>query len=187
MNKGLIVALAFIFGAGTGAAVTYKIIKDKYAKIAEDEISEMREYYNQKTAQEEELASKDKIAKSNRDKGDIMDYAKKITEERYSIKPVEEAAEEEDSTGGFIEYIDDDEFGEEDEYDLITLTYYSDGVLADEDDEEVEDFIEKVGNFTTHFGNSDVVYVRNDDYKAYYEIIRDERSYAEVTGEGLED
>ena len=94
MNKGLIATLAFIFGAGTGAAVTYKIIKDKYAKIAEDEIAEMREYYAQKTAKEEELASKDKIAKNNRDKGDIVEYARKINEERYSIKPVEELEED---------------------------------------------------------------------------------------------
>lgn len=184
MNKGLIATLAFIFGAGTGAAITYKIIKDKYAKLAENEIAEMREYYAQKTAKEEELASKDKIAKSNRDKGDIMDYAKKISDERYSIKPIEQ---EEDLNVGPVEFIDENEYGEDEEYDLITLTYYADGVLADDDDEEVEDFIEKVGNFTTHFDNSDVVYVKNDDYKAYYEIVRDERTYAEVTGEGLED
>jgi len=180
MNKGIVATLSFMFGAGAGAAVTYKLVKDKFARLADEEISEVREYYSQKNSQVENLASdeeteQEKAAERARDKVSIMEYAKEIQENRYS-NDVDD--EDDDSV---IEYIDESELGEIEDYDLITLTYYSDGVLADEDDEEVDNFLDKVGNFTTHF-DGDVVYVKNDDYQAYYEIIRDDRSYADVVG-----
>ena len=184
MNKGLVAALAFIFGAGTGSLITYKVVKDKYAKLAEDDIAEMREYYSHKISQGEELASEDtnieevaNKAEEARNNGDIFDYAKKISEEKY-LNDVN-VADENPKAYTYIDYAD---FGEIEDYDVISLTYYSDGVLADDNDEEVEDFIEKVGNFTTHFDGEDIIYVRNDDFEAYYEIIKDHRKFSDVVG-----
>ena len=181
MNKGLIAGLAFIFGAGAGSFVTYKLVKNRFEEIADEEIESVKELYSRKEKElEENLASeeaKEKAAK-NRDKGDIMEYAKKISENRYGDINVPEPSV------GPIKVIDERELGEVDDYDIITLYYYSDGVLADNELTEVEDAIDKVGvDYVDEFENSDVVYVRNDDYQAYYEIIKKDSTFYEAAGD----
>ena len=85
------------------------------------------------------------------------------------------------TTGG-INYISADEFGEDEDYENITLTYYKDDILADEDDSIISSPNELVGDFKPHFGEEeeDVVYVKNDEVKCYFEIIKDLRKYDEV-------
>jgi hypothetical protein len=78
-----------------------------------------------------------------------------------------------------------DEFGEMYDYETITLTLYSDGTLADESDEVVEDIEEIVGcESLNRFGEyeADCVFVRNDEKKCDYEILLDHRKYSEVSG-----
>ena len=80
--------------------------------------------------------------------------------------------------------ISPDEYGDCD-YTTISLTYYSDGVLADDEDEIVEDIDNTVGaDFAEHFGDyeKDSVHIRNDRRKCDYEICKDNRSYSAVTG-----
>ena len=81
--------------------------------------------------------------------------------------------------------ISPEEFGEmEDEgYETISLIYYADKVLTDDDNELVEDVENTVGTESlTHFGEyeDDSVFVRNDRLKADYEILLDTRNYSDV-------
>ena len=79
--------------------------------------------------------------------------------------------------------ISPEEFGEFEEYEKISLTYYADKVLADENDEEVDDVDEIVGEESlNHFGEyeDDSVFVRNDRLKCDYEILLDQRNYSDV-------
>lgn len=79
--------------------------------------------------------------------------------------------------------ISPDAFGEFDDYVLISLTYYSDGVLTDEDDEPIDDIEGIVGkDYASHFGEyeEDSVFIRNDRMKCDYEILRDLRKYTDV-------
>ena len=72
------------------------------------------------------------------------------------------------------------------DYDDISLTYYADGILADDLDEIVEDPDNIVGpDFMNYFGKyeEDTVLIRNDRLKCTYEILRDRRTYEAVTGE----
>ena len=58
-----------------------------------------------------------------------------------------------------------------------------DGVLADENDEVIEDVEDAVGiDSLNHFGEyeDDSVFVRNDARKCDYEILLDQRTYSEV-------
>ena len=74
-------------------------------------------------------------------------------------------------------------FGTIPDYWTISLTYFSDGVLADEDDQKIDNITEIVGaDFASHFGEfeKDAVYIRNEAYAVDYEILRDERKYSEV-------
>lgn len=84
--------------------------------------------------------------------------------------------------------ISPEEFGiYDEEYERISLTYFSDGILADDANNELskEEIEDLVGlDSITHFGEheDDAVHVRNDRLKTDYEILRDLRTYEEVVG-----
>jgi len=71
-------------------------------------------------------------------------------------------------------------------YDQITLTYWADDdVLADDGNRMIHEIDTVVGATNLHrFGflseDPDIVYVRNEQLKADYEITKDERNYAEI-------
>lgn len=79
--------------------------------------------------------------------------------------------------------ISPEEFGEFEDYERISLSYYADQVLADEDDEKVEDVDNVIGlESLTHFGEfeDDSVFIRNDRLRCDYEILLDQRTYSDV-------
>ena len=48
MGDKVVKVLIFATGVVVGSIMTARLIKDKYEKIAEDEIADMRDYYNEK-------------------------------------------------------------------------------------------------------------------------------------------
>ena len=81
--------------------------------------------------------------------------------------------------------ISPDEFGELPEYDKVSLTYYSDKVLTDENMKPMstDDIERTVGSESLkHFGEyeDDSVFVRNDLLKVDYEILLDENRYSDL-------
>lgn len=84
--------------------------------------------------------------------------------------------------------IDDDQFMEDCEHhEKITLCYHSDNILADENEEVIEDPEETVGfDNLRKFDDpdTDVIYVRNCNVGIDYEIIRVVTSYAALQGFG---
>lgn len=198
MNKGLYF-LTFILGAAGGSFVTYKLLKNKYEEIAQEEIDSVKEMY--RNAQEDAELDKSenegddpfiydpkKMAKKSIDKPDIMEYSKKVEKLNYSeyskskiSDKLEVGPDPKDTDDPYV--ISPEEFGEDDTYDTINLTYYADGVLADENDEEVENVDGTIGlDSLETFGTyeDDSVHVKNDRLRAYYEILRDERNYEDV-------
>ena len=82
--------------------------------------------------------------------------------------------------------ISPEEFDTKDGYKTVSLSYYADGVLADDYDEVVEDVEKMVGKESlNHFGEyeDDSVFVRNDRMRTDFEILRDLRNYSDVVGE----
>ena len=76
-----------------------------------------------------------------------------------------------------------DEFGEKDNYEQISLTYYIDGILADDFDEPIDDIDDVIGlTAVNHFGEyePDSVFVRNDERKCDYEVLLDQREYSKI-------
>ncbi len=76
-----------------------------------------------------------------------------------------------------------EDFGEEGDYEIKSLTYYADGVLTDDWDNVIEDIDELIGEESlTHFGEyeDDSVFVRDDQMKIDYEILRDVRNFADI-------
>lgn len=195
----------FVTGLIIGSVVTYVVVKDKFEKIAQEEIDSVKEVFGRRVEKEadkkvEKIAKKEveKIRKEYNEYDNLTknytSYSKNKTEE--SIKDVEyEEVCENDEDGVELDeierasdydrpyIIEPQEFGALDGYSLITLYHYSDNVLADDCDELVEDLDDVVGeDYASHFGEyeDDCVYVRNDRLKADYEICRDLRKYSDV-------
>lgn len=185
--------LAFIAGAGIGAAISYFVTKDYYEGIIQDEIDSVKEAYggNKKPT---ESNSEDPVKIS--DKPDLNDYYNEIERNGYTdyakisganekIKNdtpddiLIEENKEEDMRGPKI--ITEDQFNDEhDDYDKISLTYYSNGVLVDDQDIPIDEPDLVVGFPTLNmFGDDEVnvVHVRNDILTTDYEITRDFNDY----------
>lgn len=175
---------AFFAGAAIGSAVTWKLVKTKYEQLAEEEITSVREFYAEKEpkkAQEEPTVIPN--SKWTSDKPDLFEYAKTIKDSGYvtSDDHEEEKGGEESVMSDVPYVITADEYGENEDYDAASLSYYEDDVLADEWGDVVYNREELIGsdalsNFDEDWND---VYIRNDLLKTDYEIIRTIGTYAE--------
>lgn len=186
----------FVVGAAAGSATTWLYAKKYYERIAQEEIDSVKAVFSERKPDtvvknnnvQEENQHKADIAKL---KPDLVNYAAKLQEEGYTnyTKHSEKIIEEKDVPMPNKPYIiSPEEFGESGNYTQISLTYYSDGVLADDEDEIIEDIDDTVGeDFANHFGDyeDDSVFVRNDRLRCDYEILKDNRSYHDVAGIGI--
>lgn len=177
----------FMAGLTIGSAATWLCLKKRYEQIAQEEIDSVKAVFAEKKPEtvirKEENENLDKDNKIKADqaklKPDLINYT------NYASTNNKNAKEEKVNMVEKPYIISPEEFGDFDEYTKLSLTYYSDGVLADENDEIVDDIDETVGaDFADHFGEyeDDSVFVRNDRLKCDYEILRDNRSYSDVTG-----
>lgn len=193
MNSKAIPFLTFVLGAAAGSFVTWRYVKDVYEQIAQEEIDSVKEVFLKRERELSEAEEpKQKIAacyengqsKTVADKQEIADYAARIQREGYINYSDAASGKKETKKAENKPYvISPEEFGEFDEYEKISLTYYSNNVLADENDEVIDDVEETIGvDSLTHFGEyeDDSVFVRNDARKCDYEILLDQRSYAEI-------
>jgi hypothetical protein len=73
-------------------------------------------------------------------------------------------------------------------FEKITLTYYTDGTLADDHDKPVEDKgtlvgLENLQRFGTYSRDREIVYVRNEKHDAEFEIVRSDQDYIQMMNE----
>lgn len=184
MNK-LTSAIIFVAGAAVGSIVTWALVKNRYADIAQEEIDSVKEAYTNLLKKEREEAKKNVINTSDMacHATKVDEYGKIISECNYASYNKVEGSESEvpKSTKSDAPYvISPDEYGEFDDYMPLHLTYYQDEILADDQDNIVENVDEVIGNESLlHFGDYEdaLVHVRNDKLKCDYEIDLDERMY----------
>ena len=179
MNNAFSKILIFASGAVIGSVVTWKLIDDKYARRAEQEIKEVKEYYEGKYASEEEDSYSD-WAKNNQEEAETEKEEYKNLVKNY----VGEKGGSENMEIGTPPYvITPEEFDTIDDYETESLTYYTDGVLTDDFDNIIEDVKNTVGeDFAAHFGEyeDDSVFIRNERLKIDYEILMDYRPSSDV-------
>lgn len=183
MNK-LSYLLAFAAGALIGSAATWYFVKDKYEKLAQEEIDSVKETFK-KSYEDQELKHEEEIHEVEN-----KYYNSLAQNYNYEKKSRPETILEEDDEEEGVRKMDEPyvikpyEFGDYIDYEQISLLYFADGVLADEDTLDVIDDVEEtVGEyFADHFGEyeEDSVYVRNDAKRCEYEILKDERQYKDV-------
>lgn len=183
MNKAFCVFI-FSLGAAAGATAAWTFAKVKFERLANENIESVRRAYSRRMERENSSSAETNTKKpaetenSDSQKPDLMSYySNKIHREGYSgnDKKVESVE------SPYI--IPPEAFGELDEYDQISLTYYADGVLADENDEVIENGEEIVGkDALNRLGKDeeDAVFVRNDRLKTDYEVLSDQRDYSDI-------
>jgi len=183
MKNAIFTAVAFVMGAAAGVAGTYGYLKKTCEQQAQDEIESVKEIYSRKYKKYTDNVAVEDDKKEAQNIIKDRNYAPKI--DSYSdysrFASAHNTVEDEKDIEPY--YITPDEFGDDVDYDTITLYYYSDGVLADENDELVENISMKVGkDYEEHFGDydDDSVFVRNDILKCDFEILRDKRRYSDV-------
>ena len=199
MNKFKTV-FAFLLGAACGGAGVWYFLRETYAQNAEQDIASAKEAFH---AREEKL--KEQIAELQKEltpdvivdvpptvlanektpeKGDITDFARAKYQQYTPPVVTPRPAVSDEPKADPIEapyVISPEEFGEVG-YEQVSLTYYADGILADERGNIVDDVEEIVGDALEHFGEyeDDSVFCRSDPKRCDYEILRDLRRFADV-------
>lgn len=184
MNRNAVDLFIFAAGAAIGSVVTWKLAKTKYKHIADEEIQSVKDVFWKKLDEIQPGASTFDIAASAKetvDNREVSEYHD-IISEHYRF----EDFEIEKGEGGYENMqnepyvIAPEEFGECEGYKTVSLSYYLDHILTDEDDEPIEDIEYHIGyDALTHFGDyeDDSVFVRNDLLATDYEILLIPRQY----------
>lgn len=176
MNNKVFGVFTFVAGAIIGSVVTWKVVKTKYERIAQEEIESVKEVFTVPKCEESEEPSEEPDPKSK-----LQEYADKLNELDYGeVGEIKEEGDEE-PMGPYV--ISPDEFGERMGYETVSLTYYEDGILTDQADEIIRDIEHVVGlDSLDHFGEyeDDSVFVRNEDLKIDFEILKDIRNFKDV-------
>lgn len=183
--------IMFILGAAVGSIVTWRYVEKKYEQIAQDEINSVKEVFSKREmdfTEETEVVDARIKADNAKEKPSIIEYAAHLHEQGYTNysdmvdeKPKEVKEEPMSVDKPYV--ITPEEFGDLDDYETISLTYYADQILADDNDVIVDDIEDVVGfDSLNSFGEyeDDSVFVRNDRLKCDYEILLDQRKYSSV-------
>lgn len=199
MNDKLLKTLIFVAGAAVGAAVMYKSLKDKFEQEVHEEVESVKQAYrdarpNVIPVDREEVEENDKILAQDvplkyNGRAEKVDYHRishelgYISEDGTHITQKDLIEVEDPSMLKHQEpyVISPAEFGEMG-YDKISLTYFADHVLVDDNYDLIEDVDATVGEGSLEtFGEyeDDSVFVRNDILQVDYEILLDYRTFEE--------
>lgn len=178
--------LTFAAGIAVGSIFGYMYAKNVY----EEQISSMREHFspNRPPIKKEEsdvLELDEKqddndITVSETDVEGAEEYCGILNSEGYTVT---ETRKIENPRKPYVispEQYEDEEY---DDFEKITLSYYADQIIADDDDVIMENVDDVIGyDSLTHFGEyeDDCVLVRNERLKCDYEICLCKEKYTDI-------
>lgn len=178
MNSNILSKIIiFTAGAAVGSVVTWALVKDKYERIAQEDIESVREMYAKRDSGKTEDGENDDESNEPKDQAAKDIYEQIVRNADYSNS---EEEEEDDMEKPYV--ISPEEY-DENGYKTRSLTYYADGVLVDEHDKVIRRVEKLIGvDSLNHFGEyeDDSVFVRNDAAKTDFEILKDYRNYSEI-------
>ena len=207
-----------IFAAGvvTGSIITNAVVKEKATREANEkaaeEIAEVREIYRNKTKKEQNekvTEESEKVAEEQNEKVDPLKVKPQTGREDYnsyykmtqnytsqnekkpkrasSISDLNAFTYEKSVDRPYI--IDPEDYGEEDDYDTMQLTYFmGDKTLVDEsaddtiDEPDLHIGLDNLAIFD-EFPGASSIYVRNDILKMDFEILKDDCAYSDLQDE----
>lgn len=204
LRKSTAGLITYFLGATLGGASTILFLKGKYRREAEAEIEEIRKVYRErldryKPNHKKKDISSDKpnvevfdMKSFHSDVQNIITKERRYTSSAPEIKPVE--VEEETEVESTVPYaISPDEFNTKNDYSVVFLTYYADGILVDDagdivsiasgyPEEDGYSALDMPEEILDHMGEyiEDVVYCRDDNLGIDYEITSDPRNYSDI-------
>ena len=181
--NGIKYALIFMAGAVLGAVSAVAMVKEKYESLAQIEIESIRRYYKDKLQKQEEK-KEEKVEEPASEVKEYEDITNNYKGDIVGDKPFVKKEDGEVIDPYDTPYIISvEEFGEEIEYDTMTLTYFEDKVLVDDVDDVIEDVDTVVGlenlKIFEEFPGCTTIYVRNDIWKTDFEIIKDDWKWSD--------
>lgn len=211
MNKSLSNAILFTIGVAIGSLVTWKVVKTKYERVAQEEIDSVKaEYEKLSDRRRKEMEVYKRFNEANNaydseqndeDSGeaeyepneeDVVAYhnitRKYQTADSESEEENNKKGEKENYVEVPVQHIDPpyvispDMFAGIPGYSTQPLSYFVDGILADDWGVEL-DIEETIGEESlNHFGEyvDDTVYVRNERTEIDYEVTQDPRTYEDA-------
>lgn len=185
MNKNIFAAVGFVVGAAVGSVTTWYLVRTKYKAIADEEIQsvidEFKGYRMPEALTDEEYEElKGDAEPKNAAPVDYTTYSNAQVDEVVADEEPKPSIKPEDPEKPYI--ITPAEYGELEGYGTVTLTFYKDHILADEENDILENVEEMIGfESLNHFGEyvENAVYVRNDKVMCDFEILTDEKTYQE--------
>lgn len=185
MNRNVLYFVAFAVGGAAGFALSWPVAKKKYEQIAKEEIASVKEVFEKRKKSQVDITENNPEPKLTIK--DVFESEPTLEEQRQAYKQLlnntNYISPEEKKQPTLPYLIHPDEFGEMDDFERFTLTYYKDGVLVDEVGDVVHDWLDLVSpDYFDHFGDfeDDAVYIRNPKLKCDYEILYDERNYGDI-------
>ena len=192
--------IIFAAGAAIGSVITWNFVKAKYEQIANEEITSVKDTYAKKLEEIRDREIEDELGEDDEDdfyeedkdeeefsEGDMENYYDAVRE--YEHNDYDNSAQNElEVDKPYV--ISPEEFGEFDNYEQISLTYYDDGYLADDMDDLVEDVEDIIGwELLNHIGEyeEDAIHIRNDSLKTDYEILRVMDRYSDISRDNQEE
>ena len=167
--------LIFVVGASLGSLLTWRWLKHSYQEQFdqyEDEVQNLRKALTKSLDNE--------ISKSVQE---MVQQEKKAQEPiRHSFGAGVDEPKKKVDLKGKIKVIDPNDFGSIEEYARISMTLWADGVLTDDTNDVIDDISDSIGEDALNsigLYEEDSVHVRNDYRKAYYEVLKDCRTYEE--------
>lgn len=192
--------LIFVAGATSGSLATFIFLNQKFNKDLEKEVSAYKEMvanfagnnnYNEENNSQNEakndennnyIFEKNEKQEENSLKKETETIITNHNYSQYSLPKVDEPIEKKSLLLDNPRVISEDEFASSD-YEVVTLTYYGDGVVTNDEDDPLQCAIDIIGEDAMQvLGDNmqDVVYVRNDETQKDYEIIADGRDYPDA-------
>lgn len=192
--------LIFLLGGVIGGLISYKYLEEKYSKLANDEIEDVKSWAKEKInklndeintlqgmASEKDEENENEEGIEDVEQQEDTDYtkytdrkvnSKNLNENLKKLVNIDEAREEQRiKNEGEIYQLSPDEFlNEHEDYDKVTIFYYAgNNVLADDCKCRINNPAEYIGkyiwkNINLCFVNNEM-YVRNHTIGADYEIL----------------
>ena len=187
MNGTVKNLLLLAIGASIGSFVTYRLLKDKYEAIAEEEIESVKETFSRRMPPDygdpDTEMNDEEYELGRLHLRPVGSNTNRIPYNTYSGPPAS-SGDENEILAPYV--VNVEEYHDTNlHFDKSTLYYYNlDDTLVDESEEPIADVDAVIGDGLMRFGDGsddpDIVYVRNEKLGIDYEVIRVEKSYQET-------
>lgn len=171
-------AVSFAIGGISGFLFANHVLKKKYDKIVEEEVESIKASFRKYQIDQESEEEIEAVKQEYEELVDNLGYS------TISEDMVEESPEPNENEVHHM-IISEDQFGKIEDYETITLLLLQDGVMVDDDydrmsDEEIQWAVGDVDLKAFAKSDAETMYIRNNRIKVYYEIVKDDQTYAEV-------